>query len=308
MKKLFIGLLLYSFSNFVFSDEYLTFFLAGQSNMVGYGYVNELPAELRQEQSVMIFHGNGTFDNQPDGGTGLWSKLKPGHGTGFKSDGKTNHYANRFGAELSFASTLTKHFPDKKIAIVKYAVGGTGLHLNTGYGNWSPDFREGDGKNQYDFALNTIERAFSSTDIDGDGEIDTLIPAGIIWMQGEADAHQSEASANAYFNNLTRLMELFRAALRKDDIPIVIGKITNSGLSDDNIMPYIKRVQLAQQQFVEHDICAGYMTKTEGYPYSKNDPWHYLSDGFVQMGENFANAFVNLESQCKDTNVESGKS
>ena len=101
---------------------------------------------------------------------------------------------------------ISKQFPNKKRAIIKYAVGGTGLHLKTGYGNWSPDFREGDGNNQYDFALNTFRNALSVSDIDGDGEADTLIPAGIIWMQGEADAHASAACANAYFNNLTRLM------------------------------------------------------------------------------------------------------
>ncbi len=298
--KLVIGLLLLSFTNIGSTTEYLTFFLGGQSNMdgYGYGYENELPDALKGEQDVMIFHGNGVFDNKSGGGLGHWSKLKPGHGAGFKVDGKTNHYSNRFGAELSFAATLSKQFPNKKIALIKYAVGGTGLHLKSGYGNWSPEFREGDGNNQYDFALNTIKNAFSTSDIDGDGEIDTLMPAGIIWMQGEADAHTSEASANAYFNNLTRLMGLLRAALRKDDIPVILGKITDSELGEDDIMPYIKRIHLAQQQFVEQDICAGYMTQSDTYPYSEKDVWHYLSEGFVRMGEDFAKVYVKLASKC----------
>lgn len=291
-------LLLLSFTKIGYAAEYLTFYLGGQSNMDGYGYVAELPKELRHENDVMIFHGNGVFDNQSNGGLGKWSNLKPGHGVGFKSDGNQNVYSDRFGAEISFADTLVKQFPSKKIAIIKYAVGGTGLHLKTGYGNWSPDFREGKGKNQYDFVLNTIKNAFSVSDIDGDGESDTLIPAGIIWMQGEADAHVSEASANAYFNNLSRLMGLIRAALRKDDIPIVIGKITDSELGHEDLMPYIKRVHLAQQQFVEQDICASYMSNTDTYSYNEKDAWHYLSDGFVQMGKDFARSYVALANKC----------
>ncbi|MER2492819.1 sialate O-acetylesterase [Catenovulum sediminis] len=296
--KILTVLLLLCFTNISSAEEYLTFYLGGQSNMDGYGYVNELPEHLLAEQNVMIFHGNGVFDNKPNGGLGKWSKLKPGHGTGFKSDGKTNRYSTRFGAELSFAATIAKLFPNKKIALIKYSVGGTGLHLKTGYGNWSPDFREGDGNNQYDFALNTIKNAFATADINGDGETDTLIPAGIIWMQGEADAHDSDASANAYLYNLTRLMGLLRAALRDDDIPVVIGKITDSELGEEDIMPYIKRVHLAQQLFVEQDICASYMTQTENYQYGKKDAWHYLSSGYLKMGEDFAQAYAKLQSNC----------
>ncbi len=266
--------------------------------MDGYGYVADLPEKLRGTQSTMIFHGNGVFDNQPGGGLGKWTRLRPGHGAGFKSDGKTNVYADRFGSELSLASTLSKMYPNKKLAFIKYAVGGTGLHLSTGYSNWSPDFQDGEGKNQYDFALNTIKNAFSVTDIDGDGEVDRLIPAGIFWMQGEADAHASQASANAYFNNLTRLMGLLRAAFWKDDIPVVIGKITDSELGEEDLMPYIRRVHLAQEQFIEQDICAIYMNQTERYPYSENDPWHYLSEGFIKMGEDFAKSYTALVQAC----------
>ena len=179
------------------ADEYLTFFMAGQSNMDGYGYVSELPSDLVKEQDVMIFHGNGVFDNQDNGGVGKWDKLQPGHGTGFKSDGKSNTLSERFGAELTFANAIQQQYPNKKIAIIKYAVGGTGLALNTGYSNWYPNFTEGRGLNQYDFALETIKNANAVSDINGDGMSDTLKPMGIIWMQGEADAHASEASANA---------------------------------------------------------------------------------------------------------------
>lgn len=285
------------------ATDYLTIFLGGQSNMDGYGYVAELPDNLKGKQDVMIFHGNGVFDNKPDGGIGIWAPLQPGHGVGFRTDGQRNIYSNRFGPELSFAQSLLQRFPGKKIALIKYAVGGTGLHLNTGYGNWSPDFREGLAMNQYDYALNTIRNAFASTDINNDGEPDTLTPAAIVWMQGEADAHSSEGAANAYFSNLTHLMGLLRAALRKDDIPVVIGKITDSEQGSEDIMPFIHQVHRAQQQFVAQDPCAAYMTKSSAYPYSPDDAWHYTSEGYVRMGEDFANALVPLLADCATKTV-----
>ena len=280
------------------ADEYLTFFMAGQSNMDGYGYVSELPSDLVKEQDVMIFHGNGVLDNQDNGGVGKWDKLQPGHGTGFKSDGKSNTLSERFGAELTFANAIQQQYPNKKIAIIKYAVGGTGLALNTGYSNWYPNFTEGRGLNQYDFALETIKNAYAVSDINGDGMSDTLKPMGIIWMQGEADAHASEASANAYLTNLTTMMNLFRAALRVDDLPVVIGKITDSEMGEEDIMPYIDRVHLAQQLFVESDNCATYMSNSDTYTYG-DDPWHYTSESFIQMGKDFALSYKQIAQTCR---------
>jgi len=64
-------------------------------------------------------------------------------------------------------------------------------------------------------------------------------------------------------------------------------------------MPCIKRVHLAQQQFVEQDICAGYMSETDYYPYSKTDVWHYLIEGFVRMGRDFANKYFEVIKNCQ---------
>jgi hypothetical protein len=280
-----------------FADEFLTFFMAGQSNMDGYGYVSDLPKALNGQQDVMIFHGNGVFDNQAGGGEGVWDLLSPGHGTGFSSNGKDNTLSNRFGSELSFAQRIQALYPNKKIAIIKYAVGGTGLAPNTGYSNWYPNFNKGKGLNQYDFALRTITNAYAHHDINNDGNPDTLKPMGIIWMQGEADAHASPESADSYLNNLTALMNLFRAALRVDDLPVVIGKITDSELGEEDIMPYISRVHLAQQLFVAKDTCAFYMTNSDSYTYG-DDPWHYTSKSFIEMGNDFANAYHTLAKQC----------
>jgi hypothetical protein len=88
---------------------YKVFFLGGQSNMTGYGYVKDLPPDINSTfQNVMIYHGNSNPDCVTDLAKGNWAQLKPGHGEGFTSDGTTNPYSDRFGIELSFAKHLTE--------------------------------------------------------------------------------------------------------------------------------------------------------------------------------------------------------
>ncbi|MEM8984818.1 MAG: sialate O-acetylesterase, partial [Pseudomonadota bacterium] len=264
---------------------YHLYFLGGQSNMEGYGFTAELPDEAQGSSSnVVIFTGQPALDNKPGGGAGLWQPLEPGFGTGFKTDGKTNALSDRFGPELYFGRTLAASDTETNVAIIKYALGGSGLAVGVGYGNWHPDFADGAGINQYDHALHTLRNALSHTDIDGDGFADTLVPAGIVWMQGEADAYDSQAVADDYRANIERLMNLLRAALRVDDLPIVMGKITDSGMSDDgSVMDYIETVQAAQRDFTESDACAAYVTATDDFGYL-DDGWHYNTDGFVRMG------------------------
>lgn len=107
------------------SNTFRLFYLGGQSNMDGYGYNSELPDALNKTfENAWIFHGNIAKDGDSEtGGLGQWQPLQPGHGTGFSSDGTTNHYSERFGIELAFAHQLQKLYPNDNIAITqeKYA-------------------------------------------------------------------------------------------------------------------------------------------------------------------------------------------
>ncbi|MEM1126892.1 MAG: sialate O-acetylesterase [Bacteroidota bacterium] len=278
---------------------YKLYYLGGQSNMDGYGFSDELPADAsgRSEQA-MIFVGQVALDNQPHGGVGGWHPLQPGFGTGFQTDGVTHTLSDRFGPELLFGQTMEAQSPATHIAIVKYALGGSGLADGVGFGNWHPDFADGAGINQYDHALTTLRHALTPGDIDGDGVADRLIPSGIVWMQGEADAEHSQAAADEYRVNLERLMGLLRAALRVDDLPLVLGRITDSGMAEDSaMMDFIETVQQAQQDFVTSDRCAAYVTVTDDLGYL-DDGWHYNTDGFIRLGTAFAEAMIELEQQC----------
>jgi len=275
------------------------FYLGGQSNMDGYGFNSDLPDSLdKQFENVWIFHGNSAGDDMGNGGLGIWERLKPGHRVGFSSDGNTNNLSDRFGIELSFAKKLQKLYPNEKIGIIKYSKGGSSIDslAASNFGSWEPDYNGISGINQYDHFLATIRNAMFIKDIDGDGEEDRLNPSGIIWMQGESDAAHGEEIASRYYLNLKRLMDLIRASLRADDLPVVIGKISDSWDDPDGkVWDYGELVQYAQEKYAKTDDNAAIIRSTRYYKYS--DTWHYDSAGYIDFGKEFADAVYQLNKE-----------
>lgn len=285
--KIFLLLLL---PTFFYTQKIRVFVLAGQSNMNGFGYNKDLPSNLRAFKDVYIFQGNSVADGEINGGIGYWDVLKPGHGTGFKSDGKTNTLSDRFGLELTFAKKMQEFFPEDKIALIKYAREGTSIDsLAAGnFGCWDADFNGKRGVNQYDHFLTTLKNALKEKDIDKNGRADELIMSGILWMQGEGDASYNEEIANNYYSHLKTLMNQMRAALLTDDLPVVIGKISDSGKNNSGrVWEMGELIQFAQEKFVKNDHHSSIIRSTKNYSYG-NDPWHYNSAGYIDLGEKFA--------------------
>lgn len=281
------------------------YFLSGQSNMDGFGYSEQLPETLRQTQEgVWIYAGNSVGNGEEGGGLGSWAPMTPGYGTGFWSNGEENSLSDRFGPELPFAARLRAQNPDRQIAIIKASRGGTSLALGaSGYGDWAIDYNEGNGRNSYDNALTAISRAMSDHDIDGDGRADRLNPKAIIWMQGESDAAHTAETAAAYEGKLRNMMNLLRAALHTDDLPVVIGQIKDSGdTPDTRVMTFSPEVIAQQNQYVQSDPCAEIVTVTERFSFPDDDPWHYLSDNYLELGEAFADAALALDARCGSSN------
>ncbi|WP_299051162.1 sialate O-acetylesterase [uncultured Polaribacter sp.] len=296
-KLIFIGLLL---PVLIFGqqkkDTIKVFFLGGQSNMVGYGLNNQLPDSLQLTQTkVQIFNGNPSFDATKNKDIGIWAQLKPGFGDGFYSNGKTNLLSKKFGPELSFAKKLQELYTNEKIAIIKYARNGTSLDCLAArnFGCWHPDFKE---INQFNHFLTTIQNALAIKDIDNDGKEDILIVSGIVWMQGESDAGITEAIASNYYKNLKSLMNSIRKSFKNNELPVVIGKISDSGRNaEGKIYPYGELVQYGQEKFVKSDKNAAIVRNTRFYKFS--DLWHYNSTGFIDLGIQFAEALYKLDKK-----------
>lgn len=288
----FILIPILTFSQSIEKDTFRLFFLGGQSNMEGHGLNAELPDYLAMEnRTAWIYQGNPAPDEDKKGGLGKWETLKPGNGAGFSSDGINNKLSPKFGIELSFAKRLQELYPNDKIALIKYARGGSSIDSAAArnYGSWEIDYVGTNGINQFDHFLTTISEALNTCDINGNGFEDVLIPQGIIWMQGESDAI-FEKAALSYYNNLKRLMDLIRVSFRIDDLPIVIGKISDSGLDNNGkTWKYGELVQHAQEKYAKTYNKVAIVRSTKHYNYS--DPWHYDSEGYIDLGEKFAEAF-----------------
>ena len=285
------------------ATDYELYFLGGQSNMVGYGRVEELPAHIREPvNGAVIFHGNDSGDGVPRDGRGAWHPLVPGHGEGFRFvDGK-NHYSARFGVEITFARQLRKRFPKANIALIKYARNATALDAAAAgpYGSWDPEYSDGKGKgkgvNQFDHFLATVRNAFAVRDVDGDGLADRLLPRGIVWMQGESDAYHHLPSAKRYKENLKRFLLLARTAFWDQDLPVAIGLISDSGAGRGKpTWKYGSLIRRAQRAVAKEDPLVVLVDSTEGYRYS--DRAHYDTKGYLDLGRQFADALIGLQRE-----------
>jgi hypothetical protein len=180
---------------------------------------------------------------------------------------------------------------------VKYSKGGPSIDTSAAgtFGCWFPDYTKGNGVNQYDHFLATVKGALSITDINGDGRKDKLIPSGIVWMQGESDGN-NEYAASIYKENLSMMIDSIRSAFNAPDMPVVIGRISESHNDADSIVwTYGDVIRQAQADFVSDDGNAALVTSTDNYRYS--DPWHYDSEGYIDLGRQFAIAMAKLRKR-----------
>ncbi|MFA0964426.1 sialate O-acetylesterase [Roseivirga sp. BDSF3-8] len=274
---------------------YHLYFAGGQSNMEGYGYTQDLPEEYRDPQpNVIIYNGTPLPDDNAVSGNDKWMPLAPGLGVGYKATKDSVQLSDRFGPELSFGKRMAE-LTGENIAIIKYAKGGSSIALGgSPWGTWGKDYQDSTTINQWDHFENTVRLAMQQKDLDNDGIQDTLIPSGIIWMQGEADATREAASAS-YYENLSTLMNQITAEFGVEELPIVLCRIEESGKTpEDILMPHIQAVYDAQEKFAQEHAHVSLIRLDQPVNFLE-DKWHYESPHYIEMGNKFANAMTELQ-------------
>jgi hypothetical protein len=232
------------------------FILAGQSNMVGRGDLQELPQELRQPNLQVLWYGSGG-----------WRPLSP---PTEPLPGSSKDLQLRFGMEVTLGRSLSESLY-QSVAIVKYAVDGTDLEEQ-----WQPKTCA-----LYCAMQDRVNMAIA--DLEDQGyEVEI---AGFFWMQGESDALYRPWAVR-YDRNLTRLF----AQTRRDfgeDLPIVYGLISG----DSAQMPHVEVVRTAQMQVDQRDRWA---IAVETLDYAKPDRIHWDTASTLKGGEDFAAAWLEL--------------
>jgi hypothetical protein len=250
------------------------FLQGGQSNSDGLADPANLPPELSSPQTNIDLYYK-VYNKQA-----AMTYLQPGLS---KTGG--------FGPEVSFGDELYRILkPDShtKIAIIKYAHGGTSLYKDWKAGGDAT--RTGDG---------TEYRIFQNTVSSGLNELKNRYPnakikiEGMIWMQGERDTRDTQYT-NAYQNNLKRFIADIRKTYGKR-LPFVIGRL--SVLQTDLPAGNLNKIQQAQDYVANNDSYTR-IVNTDSFT-TKSDHLHFNATSQVLLGRAFASQLIVLQRMAR---------
>jgi len=273
------------------------FILAGQSNTVGYNHIKEysgdietLQKQLRKVNNIIFWPGS----NAKSALANKWTKLQ----IGASDIAEKEPYLNScFGPEIGLGLTLSKLMPGEEIAIIKYAVGGTGIARSADYNDYIPAMKgfddKGknwyppcDGKNAgrlYTTLMENIKNALAVLNQEkGKYEI-----SGFIWMQGEHEAGISKKMAEDYGTLLTIFRNAVRKDLNKNDLPFAIGEINSHTWA----FGYIARKK--QKEACDEDINSVLVKTTDLPREGIGGEAHFNPDGMIILGNRFAHEIIN---------------
>lgn len=293
-------------------DVYL---IAGQSNGVGYTAVDSESeqAEIAKDERYrngfddVMYYGyvECNKDTTLPANIALRSvKL----GKGADSQGKTRETKyETFGPELGMA----KYFADNGIAninygIIKYAAGGTAIYdeftsnMGSQYGNWmSPSLVAKYGKGSatltglcYANFLTTVRQGLKAYKDNGYNPV----IKGLAWMQGESES-QSANNSKRYAELLSTMI----ADMRKDlteisgqnlsELLTVVAKIPSKYKDVVSSAAYVDVVRAQMDAVAEND--ADVITIDNDFvTLPGTDKHHYNVPDMLQVGHNFAEAFI----------------
>ena len=183
---------------------YQVILMAGQSNMVGLGNIDDLESPLFPEN---IAYFNFGMNNHLE---------------------VLNH---TFGPEIGISEVLAENFPNLNFIFIKYAVGGSSIedwlpHLETKHND---NIHFGNLYEKFLKKIDSITKNYNTKDI------------ALIWMQGETDARHLEKSIN-YEVNLKNFIGNIRKDLNNPQLPIIYGKVS-SKIKDDATLGNVRAAQ-----------------------------------------------------------------
>ena len=272
----------------------------GQSNALGWGYQQYLedtgdPLRLPQADVEMFYEiaGNGLLAED------TLLPLQAGNSnTGVKPlpneyPALTNAPISRFGPELSFARTVRDRItaPDAKVAVIKFAVGGTSL--------WNPTNWLADGTANY-AADGNLYRIFQDVAWRGIAALQAKYPdytvevLGMGWVQGETDAMDGKGAE--YQQHLTDFITDVRATFNTN-LTFVLSKISPNQIANDtnptNILnwPLVRAAQDAVASALPRVVA----TETLGTNYAvstglSEGQLHFKTSALLQIGRDLGNA------------------
>lgn len=236
--------------------------LGGQSNADGRADVSGLPSGLQTPQTDVDFYYRTELT------AGALTTLRPGLSE-----------SSQFGPEIVLGSRLADLYASEtgtRVAIIKYANGGTNLHTQwKGGGNATTT---GDGPEYVTFqqtvtaGLAALAAKYPMATVDLDS---------MVWMQGESDATAS--AAGNYQANITAFITDLRATYGLS-LPFVICRLSSQQTSIDST--WLNTLRAAQDAVAAADPRTGIISSDDFG--MKSDNLHFDAAGQQAMGGSFA--------------------
>lgn len=253
--------------------------LGGQSNMDGRAAGSTLPADLQPPQANIPFYYQ------------TYTGPVPGTMTTLRS-GATQTPNGGFGPEISLGKNLApwiEQTAGNQLALVKYARGGTNLHVQWKAGGDSSALGDGEVYVAWQQAMRIGISKVGA--LNPDARIDL---AAMVWVQGESDVTHSDAAAAAYEQNLRAFIDDVRKTIRPN-LPFFFSRLSDNQTELFNTATELARYPQVKsaQDAVAASVPGAYLLACDGpdYPVS-NDNLHYTAGGLVKIGTEFAKMIV----------------
>jgi len=212
----------------------------------------------------------------------LWTTLRVGE-------------SGAFGPEISFAHAMEQALPGATIAIVKYAVGGTGIARSEDYTdyipvvagyndkgrNWHPPTDGREAGALYRALITNVRNAVSALER---GEKPWEL-SGFVWMQGEHEGSISRKMAENYERLLSDFIQSVRKDLQSPALPFAIGQVNSHTWAYGDI------ARKCQVEVCRKDKRT-FLVETLDLPRVNGDAAHFTADGMLTLGSRFAEAMV----------------
>ncbi len=177
--------------------------------------------------------------------------------------------------EISFKPILGEALGKDNVIIVKDAL--SGQPIRRWYKSWKPlngEASQGAG-DLYERLLILVRDAIR------DVEVGTVT---FVWMQGEKDAR--EGHGEVYAESFNGLIEQLRSDLKRPDMNVVIGRLSDFDLDNDTY-PHWTKVRDAQMAVADADPRAAWVD-TDDLNGPKNRLHYTKPEGYTELGKRFA--------------------
>jgi iduronate 2-sulfatase len=251
------------------ADHYEVFLVAGQSNGDGRGRAADLTGPLAKwaepQDDVLIAYSCSTLRG-PALDSGGFKPLRPGWSVAPGKNRPATLPSGTFGPEVSFGRGLADRLKGRKVALVKFAEGGTTLARD-----WKPEVKD----RLYPAFLDFTKKSLK--DLKDKGH--THAVRGMVWHQGESDA---TLTAGEYEKLLAALVGRVRADLEAPDLPFGIGEVFDNG----------KRDSVRAAQKVTAEKVKGVFFVSADKLNTFDGGTHFDAASQIELGERFAAGMV----------------